>query len=77
MDAYEQKHIKMCKKFKKEIKTIFLKIDKWDEESQIIFLSGGYGRLMGSLDSAMQKLDDMITDIRGDEDEVSEDEFLS
>ena len=76
MNKHNKEHIKMCRQFKKEIKAIFMKIDRWDEESQLIFLCGGYGRVMGSLDSAMEKLDDMISDIIG-EDEFDETELLN
>ena len=72
----KEKHIEACKDFKKQINSIMRKIDKFDEENHMIFLTGGYSRVLGSLDRATQKLDSMIEDIIGDEEEIDEEEFM-
>ena len=72
----DEKHISACKSFKKKILRIMREIDKFDEENHLIFLNGGYSRVLGSLDRAAKKLDSMVEDIIGDVDEVDEEEFM-
>lgn len=69
-------HIEACKKFKRKIRNLIKEIVVFDENNHMIFLSGGYSRVVGKLDNAVEKLNMIIEDVIGDEDEVDEEEFM-
>lgn len=72
----KEKYIESCGIFKKKIHDLIVEIDVLDEDDHMIFLSGGLSRVIGSLMVAENKLQEMIEDLTGDDEEVDEEEFM-